>query len=255
MQQARDEDIPASEGTVGSHHASGDEPPVFNLPVSVLVSLVLIIAIYCLQALVLPVDMSTWISVEFGFSPIRYLYPLDEQSLAWLWSPVTYSLLHGGWEHLAFNSLWLAAFGTPVARRIGGVRFTLLWVVSAAAGAALHLVVNWGEPSLMVGASAVISALMGAACRFAFGAHRQLAARTGRSVPLLSVVSALKDRTVRVFILVWFIGNVAVAVGVPLMGEGSAAIAWDAHIGGFVLGFFGLALFDRKVNPGFSPEF
>ena len=222
-----------------------DNPPIFNLPPGILAALALVIGIYVLQDFVFSERINQWIAVEFGFSPIRYLYPLGEQSLAWLWTPVSYSLLHGSFEHLAFNSLWLAAFGTPVCRRIGEMRFLLFWIVSSVAAAGLHALVNWGEPSLMVGASGVISALMGGACRFAFGDRQRVYARlSGREPPLLSVGQALSDRTVRVFIIVWLLGNVAIAFGLPMMGAGSAAIAWDAHIGGFLLGFFCLAFFD-----------
>jgi membrane associated rhomboid family serine protease len=235
-----DESRPAATGP-----APLREPPIFNLPAGILVALGVICGIYGLQELVLSEAVNQWIAVEFGFSPVRYLYLLSEQSLAWLWSPVTYSLLHGSFEHLAFNSLWLAAFGTPVCRRIGGLRFGIFWIVASIAAAALHAAVNWGLPSLMVGASGVISALMGAACRFAFGdRQRNFYRATGLEPPLLSVGQALADRTVTVFIIVWFLGNVAIAVGLPILGTGSAAIAWDAHIGGFLLGFFCFAIFD-----------
>lgn len=225
------------------------EPPIFNVPTGILVALGLICGIYVLQEFFFSPATNQWFAVEFGFSPVRYVYPLSEQTLAWLWTPVTYSLLHGSFEHLAFNSLWLAAFGTPVCRRIGEMRFLLFWVVSSVAAAALHAVVNWGEPSLMVGASGVISALMGAACRFAFGDRQRGYARLyGREPPLLSVGEALADRTVRVFIIVWFLGNIAIALGLPMLGADSAAIAWDAHIAGFLLGFFCFSLFDRRRN-------
>lgn len=222
-----------------------DNPPIFNLPMGVLVSLGLICGIYALQALVFPASVNDWITFEFAFVPLRYVYPLGEQSFAWLWSPVTYSLLHGSFQHLAFNSLWLAAFGTPVCRRIGEFRFVVFWIVTAVAAAGLHALVNWGEPSVMVGASGVISALMGAACRFAFGGRLRLT-KAGLEPPLLTVPAALSDRTVQIFVLVWFLGNVAVAVGLPLMGTDAGNIAWDAHIGGFLMGFFGFGLFDRR---------
>ncbi|MDH4440314.1 MAG: rhomboid family intramembrane serine protease, partial [Rhizobium sp.] len=125
--------------------------------------------------------------------------------------------------------------------------FVVFWIVSAVAAVALHAAVNWGEPSEMVGASGVISALMGAACRFAFGGRLRGGPASGDSEPpLLSIPAALSDRTVRIFILVWFLGNIAIAVGLPLMGSDSGAIAWDAHIGGFLMGFFGFQLFDRR---------
>lgn len=228
--------------------APSEEPPVFNVPAPVLISLALIVGIHVLMAFVLPLGVGAWLSVEFGFSPIRYLIPLSDQSFAWLWSPVTYSLLHGGWEHLVFNSLWLAAFGTPVARRIGGRRYLIFWIASAVAAAALHLFVNWGASSLLVGASGVIAAFMGAACRFAFSTRRLSMPVSGKPRPLLSVAQALQEKTVRVFVLIWFIGNFAIALGLPLMGAGAANIAWDAHIGGFLFGFFCFPLFDTRAS-------
>lgn len=222
-----------------------DNPPIFNLPGGVLLALAMLAGIYALQALVLNDASNAWLTFEFAFSPLRYVYPLSDQTLAWLWTPVTYSLLHGSFEHLAFNGLWLAAFGTPVYRRIGPIRFLVFWLISSVAGAGLHAAVNWGEPSLMVGASGVISALMGAACRFAFGGRqRGYLEAFGIEPLLLSVPAALADRTVRVFIIVWFLGNVAVAFGLPLFGDYAGMIAWDAHIGGFLFGFLCFQFFD-----------
>lgn len=221
--------------------------PVFNLPRGILVSIVLLAAIYAVQSLLLSPAMTELFLVSFGFSPLRYVFPLSEQGFEWLWTPVSYSLLHGSIEHLAFNSLWLAAFGTPVYRRIGPSRYVVFWGLSAIAGAALHAVVNWGAPSLMIGASAVVSALMGAACRFAFSPAARIArVHPAFPVPRLGILQALGERTVLVFTAAWLFGNVAIAVGLPLFGEMSAAIAWDAHIGGFLFGFLFFAFFDRR---------
>ncbi|MBB4953376.1 membrane associated rhomboid family serine protease [Agrobacterium vitis] len=231
----------------GAANHTPKREPVFNLPGGVLLALFLLVLIYALTSWIVSPELSYWISLEFGFSPIRYITPLSEQDPAWIWTPFTYSLLHGSVEHLAFNGLWLAAFGTPVWRRIGATRFVIFWLVTSAAAAFAHAALNWGSEDLLIGASGVISALMGAACRFAFG--------TGRAgfsfgdddawVPRLSVASALSQRTVLVFILMFMAGNLVIAFGIPLVGDPGAAIAWDAHIGGFVMGFFGFALFDR----------
>ncbi|MFN7011078.1 MAG: rhomboid family intramembrane serine protease [Allorhizobium sp.] len=224
--------------------------PVFNLPGAILAALVPLGLIYAAQALLLPASTVQWLTITFGFLPLRYVYPLSEQGLEWLWTPVTYSLLHGSLEHLAFNGLWLAAFGTPVVRRIGTFRFVLFWIASAAAGAAVHAAVNWGQPSIMIGASGVVSALMGSACRFAFGRPGRAAFQhhVGFQPPRLGILEALSQRTVRVFIIAWFFGNIAIAFGLPLFGDLSGTIAWDAHIGGFLFGFLLFALFDPVSN-------
>ena len=52
-------------------------------------------------------------------------------------------------------------------------------------------------------------------------------------------------RTVVTFLLVWMIANFV--TGVYGMGVGSGVtIAWEAHVGGFVVGFFGIPLFIAK---------
>ena len=42
------------------------------------------------------------------------------------WTLVTYAFLHGGWSHVLLNTVWLLAFGPPVARRFGAARFSRL---------------------------------------------------------------------------------------------------------------------------------
>lgn len=85
-----------------------------------------------------------------------------------LWTLLSYGLLHGSWLHLASNGLWLAAFGSPVARRLGPGRFLNLLALSTIGGALLH----WWSRDLdvlpLVGASAGISGATAAAIRFVF---------------------------------------------------------------------------------------
>lgn len=220
--------------------------PVFNLPGLLLILLALIIGVHLLRYFVLSQDMDAWLIFTFTFIPARYVEPFATQNYEWLWSPLTYSFLHGSFEHLIFNGLWLMAFGAPVLRRIGNLRFLLLWVISSAASAFAHGYLNGWEMSVLVGASGVISALMGAACRFVFAAPgRGYPMALGHLNPRLSIAEALSSRTVQIFVGLWLLGNLLIAFGVPLIGEGST-IAWDAHIGGFLIGFLLFDLFDTK---------
>ncbi|MGE6740058.1 rhomboid family intramembrane serine protease [Allorhizobium pseudoryzae] len=222
--------------------------PAINLPPLLIAILALLIGLYLVETYLLDDETRYLLLYELAFSPLRYVYPLSSQGLEWLWTPVTYSLLHGSAEHLAFNSLWLAAFGAPVLRRLGALRFLLFWALSAAASAFFHAFLNWGQETVLIGASGVISALMAAACRFAF--PRQgggLARGDAHRLPRQGIVEALTNRTVFVFTLLWFIGNVLIAVGVPLVGDGTSAIAWDAHIGGFLFGYLLFSAFDPPL--------
>lgn len=229
--------------------------PVFNLPPALTASLGLLIAIFAAQSLLLPDDMLDWFYVTFGFIPARYVVPFSQQGLEWLWTPVTYSLLHANIEHILFNGLWLMAFGAPVVRRIGTTRYIVLWILSAIASAALSAAVHWGSMSPLIGASGVVSALMGGACRFAFPpAGRGYGGQLAHLNPRLTIAQAFRSRTVVTFILLWLLGNILIAVGIPLIGDGSQQVAWDAHVGGFLFGFLLFSLFDRAVPTEALPD-
>ncbi|QQM29577.1 rhomboid family intramembrane serine protease [Martelella lutilitoris] len=220
------------------------EPPI-NLPPVVLAALGVLFAVFLLQEFVLGYATNMMVWQEFGFIPARYVHALGSRDLAWLWSPLTYSLLHGGWSHIIFNAIWLAIFGAPVAKRLGPLRFLLLWVTSAAASAFFFALTDWGAVTVLIGASGVVSAYMGAACRFVFAGGRFLPqAHLG---PRLSIGAVFADPTARAFVLVWLVGNLLVAVGVSFVGVSAADIAWQAHVGGFLFGFLAFPLFDVKT--------
>src|SRR5262245_54698008 len=106
--------------------------PVFNIPSILVFFIGLMAAIHLVREYILPASWDDAVVTVMAFIPARYVTPLADQDLAgWLIGPVGYSLLHGGFVHLIFNCVWLAAFATPLAERIGAVRFTVLWVTSA----------------------------------------------------------------------------------------------------------------------------
>lgn len=229
--------------------------PIFNLPPVLVASLGLLLAIFLIQSVFFSTDTLDWFFFTFGFVPGRYITPLSQQGLEWLWTPVSYSLLHASIEHILFNGLWLMAFGAPVARRIGPVRYIAFWILSAIAAAALNAAIHWGQMTLMIGASGVVSALMGAACRFAFPPEKRGPRPMESHLnPRLSIIGALRSRTVLMFILFWFFTNILIAFGMPLIGDGSQDVAWDAHVGGFIFGFLLFSLFDRPIELPTPPE-
>ncbi len=247
MEQQRDavrgEQVPE---VVAHDHAESGPPrqPIFNLPTVLTLTVVLIVAVYAVETLLLGPEGRSAVLFHLAFTPLRYVYPLAEQGLEWLWTPVTYSFLHGGVEHILFNTLWLLAFGTPVVRRIGALRYVIFWALSAAAAAFFHAGLHWGDQTILIGASGVVSALMGAACRFAFPERGGLNRLYGHLYPRQSILGSFRYRTVAVFTGLWFVGNLLIAVGLPLVGGSDGAIAWDAHIGGFLFGFLIFGLFD-----------
>ena len=217
--------------------------PVFNLPPVVTAFVAICVAVHLVRLYVLDMEQDFELLVRAAFIPIRYSgqFPIDIYAFT---SPVTYSLLHGGWAHLGVNMIWLAAFGSPLANRIGTARFVLFWVATSIAAAALHYVLHMTDQSPLVGASGAISGMMGAAARFGFRIDRS----SGHSAfggPVLPISTVLRSRGVVTFLAVWMVVNLV--TGLVGLGAGDESqIAWEAHIGGFLVGFFWISSFDRK---------
>jgi membrane associated rhomboid family serine protease len=89
---------------------------------------------------------------------------------------------------------------------------------------------------------------MAAAMRFAFQRGGPLGMWRDREaacrVPAAPLAASLRDPRVIAFLLVWF--GVNILFGVFSIGAGGVdqAIAWQAHIGGFVTGLVAFAAFD-----------
>lgn len=218
--------------------------PAFNLPGSLVFVLGLLTLIHVARTYMLSASADEFLLLHFAFIPGRYAIAFSEQDMGWLWSPVTYSLLHGSWEHLIFNAFWMVAFGAPVVRRIGLPRFFLFWCLSAVAAVAFHTALHWGAMILVVGASGVVSGLMGAAARFVFSPSGRISRQFAHLNRRLTIREALSNRSVLVFSGIWFLTNFLIGFGQFFGSLGGGAIAWEAHIGGFLFGFLCFPIFD-----------
>jgi membrane associated rhomboid family serine protease len=256
--------------------------PLFNVPAVVLAVVGLLTAIHAAR-LLLPPPEDMQMVLELGFVPARVVAALGGDPLQTLieevaahpedgalasrlefgryivqdegglkpWTFLTYAFLHGNWTHLLINGVWLLAFGTAVARRFETRRFLLFLVITAIGGAVGHLLARPDEFVPMIGASAAISGCMAAAIRFVFQpgaplgplrAPEQFAYR----LPALPLGEALRDSRVLTFLAVWFGINLLTGVGGIALGMEETAIAWEAHVGGFLTGLVCFPLFDPK---------
>lgn len=219
--------------------------PIFNIPAVLIVFVALMLAIHLVRTYFLTAEQDQTVIYYTAFISARYLHPLSEQDyLGYFGGPVTYSLLHGGWLHLIFNCLWLVVFATPLAVRIGTFRFVVLWIVSAAASAFFQGVLTGFEMSVLIGASGVVSATVGAVCRFALPLSGTRQMRSAAHAPRLGPLEALTHRSVISFIAVWALSNILL-VGVL---SGASNIAWQAHLGGFLFGYLTFGLFDPPLR-------
>jgi membrane associated rhomboid family serine protease len=239
---------------------------MLNVPAAIVVLLAVLGLVQLLLMFVLTAEQTTEFLLLFAFIPARYDFSVLSD-VAWpggwaadIWTFVTYALIHANLSHLIFNAVWLLAFGSPVARRFGPLRFTAFMAVTAAAGAAVHLATHFGELLPMVGASAAISGAMAAAARFAFQRGGPLEMWRDRAeacrVPAAPLSVSLRDARVIAFLLVWFGVNILFGMFSMGMPGVEQAIAWQAHIGGFLAGLLAFAAFDpvpAAADPGKGP--
>ena len=235
--------------------AAARREPIFNVPMAVVATLAVLVLVHLVREWVLTPPQDAQLLLWLSFIPARYdaAVAADAGSVAGLgpriWTFVTYSIIHGNWMHLGLNGIWLLAFGTPIARRFGTVRYLAFFALTAAAGAAAHLVTYTNAYAPVIGASASISGFMAAAIRFVFQRSGPLGS-IGRndpqaySVPALPLTAVLRDPRVLAFLAVWFGLNILFGVGSLSLDGSEEQIAWQAHIGGFLAGLMLFSLFD-----------
>ena len=152
------------------------------------------------------------------FGPLA-LWPLGSGNF-FPWQILSYSFLHGSFEHLFFNMLGLWMFGSELERIWGEKRFLQFYAASVLAAAFAQLIVTalMGSVYPTVGASGGLFGLL-----FAF------AVMFPNRVILLFFVIPMKVRY-----LVALYGLLELYQGVYVMNSG---VAHFAHLGGMVGGF------------------
>lgn len=227
-----------------------ENEPMFNVPRAVVVASAVMIAIQIVRGL-LPDEIDITVLLTLAFIPARYSGAAAELPGGYVTavtSFVTYMVVHGGWMHLLVNVLWMLAFGSAVARRIGSRGFYEFSILCGIAGVLTHLAFHWGEMAPVVGASAAISGQMAGALRFIFFAKRRPGEMSPDFVhtPLASLGTTLRDPRIIGFTLFWVALNAYFGLTSVWTGGVEGDIAWEAHIGGFICGLLIFGLFDRR---------
>lgn len=142
------------------------------------------------------------------------------------WRYVTAMFLHGGFDHLLFNSFALIVFAPPLERLLGSVRYGVLYLGGGVVGNILAIA--WyksiGELTILLGASGAIYAVYGAFLYIALF-QRNIMDETSR-------------KTLYTLLLFGIIFSFAVA-----------NVSWMAHLGGLLGGFFIYGLIIRLWQP------
>src|SRR5213594_2497411 len=110
--------------------------------------------------------------IHYGYYPCKIdapcVGPALQAQIPWYEEAFSSMFMHGGWEHIIFNMLFLWIFGNNVEDALGKVRF-LLWYLAGGLAATVtqtFVTLHWGnaqEASIPnIGASGAIAAVLGA---------------------------------------------------------------------------------------------
>lgn len=147
--------------------------------------------------------------------------------------------LHGGFLHILSNLWTLWVFGPALEDRLGKVRFLSLYLLAGLAAGFAHFIFNYSSTVPALGASGAIAGVIGAYVRRFPYAWINILQPIGL-MPIFLFMPAI------LFAGLWFLSQVMNATGSlfsPLIGAG---VAWWAHIGGFLLGWW--------LQPRLTPE-
>ncbi|PKM08903.1 MAG: rhomboid family intramembrane serine protease [Gammaproteobacteria bacterium HGW-Gammaproteobacteria-4] len=158
----------------------------------------------------LPVSLQQWYEALHGGRAVSLISAL---------------FVHAGWVHVLGNMLFLMIFGLPSERAMGSWRFLLLFMLGGALSNLAAAALMDSPNRVIVGASGAISAVI--------GAYVALFPRASLGVVLpLGLYLQFVRAPALVLIGIW-----ALLQGLfTFVGPAFGAVAWWAHLSGFVFG-------------------
>jgi len=183
-------------------------------------------------------------SVQGPCEPIQIGSTVFSHHLSWWEGTFTSMFLHGSWEHILGNMLFLWIFGNNVEDALGRVRF-LLWYLAgglAATAAQTFVTLHFGSTQDAsvpnIGASGAIAAVLGAYILL---------------LPRASVLSViffgfifLREIPAIWFLGIWFLFQLWQGGWSVVQPEAGGGVAFFAHIGGFVFGLLTVFLVAQR---------
>jgi membrane associated rhomboid family serine protease len=176
--------------------------------------------------------------IHYGYYPCKIagdcIGPALRAEIPWYENTFTSMFMHGGWEHIIFNMLFLWIFGNNVEDALGKVRFFLWYIAGGLAATALQTFVtlNYGndaEASIPnIGASGAIAAVL--------GGYLLLLPRARVLSAIFFGFIFLREIPAIWFLGIWFLFQLWQGGWSVAHPEAGGGVAFFAHIGGFVFG-------------------
>ncbi len=182
--------------------------------------------------------LNTW-----GLVPARYFVPgwgeahgLPPNTLLPF---LTNTFLHGGLLHLVFNMWTLYIFGPAVEDRMGHVPYVIFYLLCGIGASFAHAWMNPTSTLPAIGASGAIAGVT--------GAYMRLFPRS--SVVVLVPIffyPLFFDLPAVAFATIWFVSQLIQGMASLSAHPQAGGVAWWAHIGGFIVGWFAAGIWGRE---------
>jgi hypothetical protein len=176
--------------------------------------------------------------IHYGYYPCkiegRCLGPALHAEIPWYENTFTSMFMHGGWEHIIFNMLFLWIFGNNVEDALGKVRFFVWYLAGGLAATATQtfVTINFGsnqDASIPnIGASGAIAAVL--------GAYFLLLPRARVLTAFFFILIFFQEIPAIWFLGLWFGFQLWQGGWAIVHPEAGGGVAFFAHIGGFVFG-------------------
>jgi membrane associated rhomboid family serine protease len=183
---------------------------------------------------------------ELGYFPCEVESTCPNVGQPWPFNVISAMFMHGGWEHLLGNMLFLWIFGNNVEDAMGRVRFLFFYLAAGIAASAAQTIVTLGFGNATdaqvpnVGASGAIAGVL--------GAYAVL-------LPYARVLTLVLVFPVHIpaalFLGFWFVFQLWAGTTSFERPEEGGGVAFFAHIGGFAFGLLLVHAFvvRRPVQP------
>lgn len=155
------------------------------------------------------------------------IFPFKNVYLGLIYS----NFFHANFIHILGNlwSFWI--FGNNVEDKLGKIKFLIFLLIAGAASISFHIILNQESLITVVGASGIVSGLMGAYVYLFPNAKLLVLVPFGILFP--TTIKA------KYFMIFWFVSQIFIAIS-------SSNISWEAHIGGFIIGYTLLKILNYK---------
>ncbi|MCS7093277.1 MAG: rhomboid family intramembrane serine protease [Patescibacteria group bacterium] len=173
---------------------------------------------------------------QYGFIPAQFNF-LELSSYQFIFYSI---FLHGSLFHIASNLWFLHIFGDNVEDRLGHLKYLVFYLLAGCFSVLFQYSFNPGSEIPMIGASGAISGVTGA--YFVLFNRSKIEAL----VPFFGFFQIIY-LPAWFFLGYWFLIQLFSGVGSLVTFDiNQGGIAWFAHIGGFIFGFWTVANFLKK---------